>query len=132
MQSPVSMQVDAQRRDAAGPSPVRRMSMTPAMTSCAGAVTPAGVLTGHTSTHLPQRVHVSIISSTRPFSASSKKLLMGARVTIPLVDGTQVYALRCIEKRECSGRCCAPGMTLARLNCYNRTLEQLGDAHAYA
>jgi len=72
MQSPVSMQVEAQRRDAAAPSPPRRMSITPVMTSSAGAVTPAGALTGHASTHLPHRVQASSTSSMRPFKASSK------------------------------------------------------------
>jgi len=48
------------------------MSMTPVMTSWAGAATPAGVLTGHASTHLPHRVQASSISSMRPPNASSK------------------------------------------------------------
>src|SRR6266436_8750560 len=96
MQSPVSMQVDAQRRDASGPLPLRRISITPETTTCAGAVTPAGVLTGQTSTHFPQRVHASMMSSTRPFNASSKKLLMGHAVwaLIGLVYAPQVLRQR--------------------------------------
>src|SRR5229473_2787588 len=107
MQSPVSMQVDAQRRDACGPSPLRRISITPETTSCAGAVTPAGALTGQTSTHFPQRVHASMISWTRPCNASSKKLPMGIR---PVVD-----RLKDIVRRSCAsatGRAEDVGATL--------------------
>src|SRR5262249_25766095 len=97
MQSPVSMHVDAQRRDASGPSPLRRISITPETTSCAGAVTPAGVLTGQTSTHFPQRVHASMISATRPFSASSKKLPMAH---VRWVDRLKIlYAVHMLGQR---------------------------------
>jgi hypothetical protein len=49
------------------------MSITPAMTPAAGASpTPAGAVTGHTSTHLPQRVQASIMSVVREASAVSK------------------------------------------------------------
>src|SRR5215467_2642615 len=98
MQSPVSMHVDAQRCDAAGPCPVRRISMTPDATSCAGAVTPAGVLTGQTSTHFPQRVHASTISWTRPFSASSKKLVIGAYAG-QFIDQKILYAVHGLRQR---------------------------------
>ena len=78
MQSPESMQVEAQRRESAGPSPVCRMSITPAMTGTAGAVIPAGALTGHASTHLPQRVQAEFISSTRSSRLASRKLVIAA------------------------------------------------------
>jgi len=60
------------------------MSITPVMTSSAGATTPAGVATGHASTHLPHRVQASSISSMRPLKASSKKLPMDG--TAPQVN----------------------------------------------
>src|SRR5579871_319792 len=110
MQSPVSMQVEAQRRDASGPSPVRRMSMTPETTSCAGALTPAGVLTGQTSTHFPQRVQASTISWMRPFNASSKKLLMEhGLISIDLERSRLGLPCRChrlppIKSGECDDR----------------------------
>ncbi len=47
--------------------------MIPAITSCGPAApTPAGAVTGQISTHLPQRVQASIISSVRTESADSK------------------------------------------------------------
>jgi hypothetical protein len=37
---------------------------------------PAGSVAGQTSTHLPQRVQASIMTSTRPCSADSKVAIM--------------------------------------------------------
>src|SRR5258708_12545124 len=79
MQSPLSMHELAQVREAAGPSPLRTMSMTPPITSTGlAAASPAGGTLGHASTHLPQRVQASSISSTRAPNAVSN-----GRVTLP-------------------------------------------------
>src|SRR5262245_22040226 len=72
MHSPLSTQAFAHLRDASGPSPVRRMSSTPLITATGSAVTPPGPVTGHTSTHLPQRVQASAIAATRSERAVSK------------------------------------------------------------
>src|SRR5262245_6277861 len=73
MHSPLSRQELAHLRDVSGPLPVRTMSITPLMTSVgATSLRPAGSTLGHTSTHLPQRVQASSISSTRAVSADSK------------------------------------------------------------
>ena len=63
-----------------GPSPVRRMSMTPSMTSFGSALTPAGPVTGQTSTHLPQRVQASTIACVRAAMAVSN--------VVSLIDAT--------------------------------------------
>src|SRR5260221_10560854 len=76
MHSPVSTQALAHLREASGPSPVRRMSMTPAMTARGSASTPPGPVTGQTSTHLPQRVQASAIAATRAASAVSNVSVM--------------------------------------------------------
>ena len=76
MHSPVSTQAFAHLRDASGPSPVRRMSMMPAMTATGSALTPPGPVTGQTSTHLPQRVQASAIAATRSARAVSKVSVM--------------------------------------------------------
>ena len=75
MQAPLSTHELAQRRDASGPSPVRRMSNTPSITprGVASAM-PAGWVIGQASTHLPQRVQASVIVSTRAASAASKSI----------------------------------------------------------
>ena len=44
----------------------------PSMTLRGAASTLPGPVTGHTSTHLPQRVHASVIASTRAASAVAK------------------------------------------------------------
>jgi hypothetical protein len=75
MHSPLSMQDAAHLRDASGPSPVRTMSSTPLMMSSGVAsAIPAGLTLGQTSTHLPHRVQVSSMSSTRPPRAVSKEM----------------------------------------------------------
>ena len=79
MHSPVSTQALAHLREASGPSPVRRMSMTPAMTARGSASTPPGPVTGQTSTHLPQRVQASAIAATRADSAVSNVSVMPPR-----------------------------------------------------
>src|SRR5882724_7018294 len=81
MHSPLSMQAAAHLRDASGPSPVRTRSMIPLMMSPAlTPAIPAGFTLGQTSTHLPQRVQASIMSSTRAPSAVSKDIsLIGCR-----------------------------------------------------
>src|SRR5262245_32670303 len=72
MHSPLSTQAFAHLRDASGPSPVRRMSITPLITATGSALTPPGPVTGHTSTHLPQRVQASAIAVTRSERAVAK------------------------------------------------------------
>src|SRR6266498_1444148 len=73
MHAPLSMQELAHLREASGPSPVRKMSSTPVMTSSGSAsARPAGATLGHASTHLPHRVQASSIASTRVLSAVSK------------------------------------------------------------
>src|SRR5262252_5782692 len=79
MHSPVSTQALAHLREASGPSPVRRMSMTPAMTARGSASTPPGPVTGQTSTHLPQRVQALAIAATRADSAGSNVSVMLSR-----------------------------------------------------
>src|SRR5712692_4712685 len=79
MHSPLSTQALAHLREASGPSPVRRMSITPLMTATGSALTPPGPVTGQTSTHLPQRVQASAIASTRAASAVSKVSVMRPR-----------------------------------------------------
>src|SRR6185312_15600841 len=75
MQSPVSTQPFAQAFEACGPSPVRTMSSTPEITSCGTASTPAGPVTGQTSTHLPHFVQASSISAVRAASADSNDIV---------------------------------------------------------
>src|SRR5947208_1391143 len=79
MHSPVSTQAFAHLREASGPVPVLRISMMPLTTSTGSALTPPGPVTGQTSTHLPQRVQASAISSTRADRADSKVMVIGAR-----------------------------------------------------
>src|SRR5262249_54681184 len=79
MHSPLRTQAFAHLREASGPSPVRRMSMTPAITAEGAASTPPGPVTGQTSTHLPQRVQASAIAATRAESAVSKVSVMRPR-----------------------------------------------------
>src|SRR6516162_2589061 len=79
MHSPVSTQALAHLRAASGPSPLRRISMTPAMTARGAASTPPGPVTGQTSTHLPQRVQVSAIAATRADNAVSNVSVMPPR-----------------------------------------------------
>jgi hypothetical protein len=51
---------------------MRTMSSTPEMTlSALASPTPAGPVTGHTSTHFPQRVQASSISAVRSAKADS-------------------------------------------------------------
>src|SRR5436190_293201 len=76
MHSPLRTQAFAHLREASGPSPVRRMSMMPAITADGSALTPPGPVTGQTSTHLPQRVQASAIAATRAESALSKLSVM--------------------------------------------------------
>src|SRR2546425_10681016 len=76
MHSPLSTQAFAHLREASGPSPVRRMSMMPAMTARGSAFTPPGPVTGQTSTHLPQRVQASAIAATRSERAVSNVTVM--------------------------------------------------------
>src|SRR5690349_5239918 len=71
MHSPESTQAFAHLREASGPSPVRRISRIPEITSRDSALTPPGSVTGHTSTHFPQRVQASTIVATRSASAAS-------------------------------------------------------------
>src|SRR6185312_13027872 len=86
MHSPLSMQADAHLRDASGPSLPRRISRMPLITSLElVSAIPAGTTLGQASTHLPQRVHASTISSTRPPSAVSKEVsLIGCGSAISL------------------------------------------------
>src|SRR5436190_24047005 len=77
MHSPVSTQAFAQLRAASLPWPERRISMMPSITARGSALTPPGPVTGHTSTHLPQRVQASAIASTRAERADSKVMVMG-------------------------------------------------------
>src|SRR6266852_9909537 len=79
MHSPLSTQALAHLREASGPSPVRRMSITPLMTATGSALTPPGPVTGQTSTHLPQRVQASTIAVTRSVSAVSNVTVMRPR-----------------------------------------------------
>src|SRR5262249_58106317 len=72
MHSPLSMQELAHLREASGPSPVRRISSTPAMTSCGLASIPAGATDGQTSTHAPHLVQAASMSSMREANAVSK------------------------------------------------------------
>src|SRR5262249_37508229 len=83
MHSPVSTQALAHLREASGPSPVRRMSMMPAMTARGSASTPPGPVTGQTSTHLPQRVQASAMAATRADSAVSNVSVIAAGLTRP-------------------------------------------------
>src|ERR1043166_5456694 len=72
MHSPLRTQELAHLRAAAGPLPVRKMSSTPVMTAIGSAsATPAASVTGHASTHFPQRTQASTMASTRPASAVS-------------------------------------------------------------
>ena len=74
MHSPLNMQDAAHFRDASEPSPVRTRSSTPLMMSSGlASEMPAGLTLGQTSTHLPQRVQASTMSSTRPASADSNE-----------------------------------------------------------
>src|SRR5262249_31232815 len=101
MHSPVSTQAFAHLRAASGPSPVRRMSMTPAMTARGSASTPPAPVTGQTSTHLPQRVHASAIAATRADSAVSKLSVMPPRGLPP-----RDYRVRAMGGSRASPRTC--------------------------
>jgi hypothetical protein len=80
MHSPLSVHAAAQAREASGPSPVRTMSRTPAMTAPGSALAmPAGSTLGQTSTHLPHCVQAASISSMRLSSADSKVVWVIAR-----------------------------------------------------
>src|SRR5258708_34865579 len=79
MHSPLSTEALANLRAASVPSPCRKMSMTPSMTARGAACTPPGPVTGHASTHLPQRVQASSIASTRPARACSNVSVMRGR-----------------------------------------------------
>src|SRR5262249_26741805 len=98
MHAPLSVHAFAHWREASGPVPVRRMSSTPVMTSTGFAsVIPAGATLGHASTHLPQRVQASTISSMRAPSAVSKP-------TSP-IEG-------CLSSRQ------APSISSRGMNCH--------------
>jgi hypothetical protein len=72
MQSPLSMQDAAHRRDTSGASPPRNKSITPDMTATGDAsLRPAGATLGQASTHLPHLVQASSMSLVRAFSAAS-------------------------------------------------------------
>jgi hypothetical protein len=80
MHSPESTQALAHLRDASGPSPVRTMSSTPAIAACGSAsATPAALVIGQASKHLPHWVQASSMASTRAVRAVSKALGMGLR-----------------------------------------------------
>src|SRR5262245_30141371 len=73
MHSPLSVQEAAHLREASGPSPVRTMSRTPAITSGGlASPMPAGCALRQTPTHLPHLVQAPSICSTRSASAASK------------------------------------------------------------
>src|SRR5262245_59304530 len=75
MHSPLSMQEVAHLREASGPSPLRTISRTPAITSCGLTLAmPAGWTLGQMSMHLPHLTQASSISSTRLLSAVSKDM----------------------------------------------------------
>jgi hypothetical protein len=80
MHSPERRQLLAHLRAESLPALPRSRSMRPPMTSaefCRCSVdSPAGSVAGQTSTHLPQRVQASIMTSTRPCSADSKVAIM--------------------------------------------------------
>jgi hypothetical protein len=92
MHSPLSRHELAHVRDASGPSPVRTMSITPLMTS-AGAASPrpAGATLGHTSTHLPQRVQASSMSSMRADRAVSKLVAFMGRLSAVWTDAKVAF-----------------------------------------
>ena len=53
------------------------------MTDSGAAITPAASVIGQALTHFPQRVHASIIASTRAFKALSNVMLMGLAIYQP-------------------------------------------------
>src|SRR5262245_47746887 len=71
MHSPESTQAFAHLRAASLPSPWRRMSMTPAITSRGSPLTPPASVTGQASTHLPHWVQASAMAATRSDNADS-------------------------------------------------------------
>ena len=93
MQSPVSAQPLAQAFERA-PSPVCTMSTMPAITSLGAASTPAGAVTGHISTHLPQRVQASIISAVRADKAVSNVISL-------------IFCMLAARRRAGQWRCCS-------------------------
>src|SRR4051794_39433915 len=65
MHSPLSTQEFAHLREVAGPSPLRRMSMTPAITARGSAsAIPAAPVIGQASKHLPHCVQASAMVAT--------------------------------------------------------------------
>src|SRR5581483_1112132 len=73
MQWPLSVQEEAHFREASGPSPVRKRSITPVMTATGEASAMlAGATLGQTSTHLPHLMQASSISPVRSLKAASK------------------------------------------------------------
>src|SRR5437870_12477191 len=84
MHSPESTQEFAHLREAAGPSPVRTMSSTPAMVARGSAsAMPAAPVIGQASKHLPHLVQASSISSTRLARAVSNVCSIGPRSPWP-------------------------------------------------
>ena len=73
MQCPLPVQISAQRRAVAGPSPVRIRSMTPdATASASDTSSPAGPGIGQTRTHSPHFVQASRMPARRISSAAKK------------------------------------------------------------
>src|SRR5215207_4880928 len=77
MHSPLSTQEFAHLREVCGPSPLRRMSMTPATTARGSAsAIPAAPVIGQASKHLPHWVQASAMLVTRAERADSKVPVM--------------------------------------------------------
>ena len=102
MQSPVSAQPFAQAIDEGCPSPVRRKSITPEITAIGVASpTPAGPVTGQISTHLPQRVQASSISSVRAAKAISNSVSgIVSFLLRRILPGERVPASNSIKRRR--------------------------------
>src|SRR5881396_3606215 len=92
MHSPESTQELAHLRAAAGPSPMRTMSRTPAIVPRGSAsAMPAAAVIGQPSKHLPHLVQASSISSTRLARAVSNVCSIGPRSPWPDQPGPLLY-----------------------------------------